>query len=99
MLFSVIVLLCLVFSFYYDKKMFLFILGLVLLFYNLFLYQCFYDNLIISNWIQGQDITSKENIDYQVVEFKQNQILYFTLSTVLILFGVGYFVIKNIKKK
>lgn len=99
MLFSLIILLCLVLSFYYKKITFLFILSLILLFYNLFLYQCFYDNITISNWLQAQEITNKENIDYQITEYNQSQIISFTLALSLLFAMICYFGYKIIKQK
>lgn len=99
MLFSLIMLLCLVVSFYYKKITFLFILSLILLFYNLFLYQCFYDNITISNWLQAQDIVNKENINYQITEYNQNQIISFSLIVTLIFVMICYFGVKLVKQK
>lgn len=82
MLFSLIFCLLLIISFYYKKYTILFWLSIIILIYSIFLYNCFYDNVIISEWLEQQNIEKIEQLTFQKPEFEYNTVFNTTIAIV-----------------
>lgn len=94
MLFSLIFCLLLIITFYYKKYLILFCLSIIILIYSIFLYNCFYDNVIISEWLEQQDIEKVEKLTFQKPEFEYNAMVNTTFAIVGLVVLVMIFVFK-----
>lgn len=95
MLFSIFFFILIMVCFYYEKHTFLLFISMMLLFYSLFLYNCFYDNRIICNWLEKHDIKTNEEITFSnIPEFEYNLIISTGLIIVAVLFLVYFFILR-----
>lgn len=55
--------------FYYKAYKTLLAITIILIMYSAFLYNCFYDNKIISSWLEKQTMSKIETINFELPEF------------------------------
>lgn len=60
----------------------------------MFLYNCFYDNVIISKWLEQQNIEKIEKLSFQKPEFEYNTIFSTTISIIGLIALVMIFIFK-----
>jgi hypothetical protein len=94
MLFSLIFCLLLIITFYYKKYVILFCLSIIILIYSIFLYNCFYDNVIISEWLEQQNIEKIELLTFQKPEFEYNAIFNTTIAIIGLVTMIVIFIFK-----
>lgn len=74
----------------------LFFLNCVLLVYSLMLYNCFYDNTIISDWIAKQDILVIEKINFDIPEYQYIILYNWYILIICVILVILYFIFKII---
>lgn len=57
------------FLFYYKAYKSLLAITIIIIMYSAFLYNCFYDNKIISSWLEKQTISKIDTINFDLPEF------------------------------
>lgn len=94
MLFSLFFFILIIVVYYYQKYTLLLCISLSLLLYTIFLYNCFYDNQIISSWLAKQNIESIERLTFQSPEFEYNTIINKGIVIISSLLLGGFFIFK-----